>query len=101
MGAAVVEGKLIPCYEVFHLHSDVVRRHQPVTGELLGHRGPGSDQGICGRFGKQKMHARFISFFDAPILLPVQSNAHFVKVKIIRYIHTFYSFIGPLLFSFW
>ena len=32
------------------------------------------------------MHARFISFFDAPILLPVKSNAHFVKVKIITYI---------------
>ena len=32
------------------------------------------------------MHARFISFFDAPILLPVKSNAHFVKVKIIAYI---------------
>ena len=65
MGAAVVEGKLIPCYEVFHLHSDVVRRHQPVTRELLGHRGPGSDQDICDRFGKQK-----ITHLTSIVLLP-------------------------------
>ena len=65
MGVGVIEGKFVPFDEVFHLHHDVVRRHQPVTRELLGHGSPGSNQGICHGLSKQN-----ITHLTSIVLLP-------------------------------